>query len=425
MSNIEKVLRLFEEITKIPHCSGNYEELKNFLVKFAEDRGCSVEMDSADNILVSVGERKICLQAHYDMVCVGKAPNIEIVIEDGWMSAKESSLGADNGIAAAMMLSLIDEGVEAEYLFTADEEIGLVGAKALELKPKSKKLLNLDYETEGIVCIGCAGGADIVGEIALDRVEAEGKCYEVSVSGLPGGHSGVDIDKDIPSAIKLLAEYLQRWGIDALVSFDGGERRNSIPVNARAVVYASKPPIYDDMVKVREIEDKPEALEDGLKILEYINNFKHGVREFDEKLGIPYTSINLAIVSCDDKGVVKLALSARAMDNEALHTLCDETVEEMKSIGFETSLEDEYPAWKPAESDFADKVCQIVSEEFGNCKREAIHAGLECGILTEKLPYMTAVSIGPTIENPHSVRERVNIKSVEDTYKAVKDIIER
>ena len=417
-----RVLEIFKEIASIPHCSGNYEKLKEFLVSFAKARGFSVEVDSADNILVSSKEPNICLQAHYDMVCVGKAPDIEIVVDSGWMSARESSLGADNGIAIAMMLSLIDERVEAEYLFTADEEIGLIGAKDLSLKPKSNRLLNLDYESEGVVCIGCAGGADIVGKIIQDRVKTKGKCYEVSVSNLPGGHSGVDIDKDIPSAIKVLANYLIRWGVDAVVSFDGGERRNSIPANAKAIVYASKPLVGDDIVKVKEIDDNPKALKDGLKILEYLYEFKHGVREFDNTLGIPYTSINLAIVSTDSDGV-EVALSARAMDNEALDKLCSESILQMQRVGFDTKIEDEYPAWKPKESEFSNEVCQIMKEQFSSCKKEAIHAGLECGILSEKLPYMIPVSIGPTIENPHSIRERVNLKSVEDTYEVVKRII--
>ncbi len=423
-TDTQKVMKFFKEITQIPHCSSNYEQLKHFLVEFAKDRGYCVEVDRADNILISIKEPKVCLQAHYDMVCVGKAPDIEPFVKDGWIYAKESSLGADNGMAIAMMLNLIDEGVEAEYLFTADEEIGLIGAKALELKPKSKRLLNLDYESEGIVCIGCAGGVDIIGNITLEEIDFNGKCYEVSVSGLPGGHSGVDIDKGIPSAIKVLAKYLKEWGIDELVSFDGGERRNSIPANAKATVYASKPPISSDTLQIKEIKADKKALKDGLKIIDYLNSFKHGVREFDNKLNIPYTSINLAIISTNDNQIT-VTLSARAMDNEALEKLATETIEQMQKIGFETKREDEYPAWKPIESDFTQEVCQAVREQFGDCKKEAIHAGLECGILTEKLPYIRAVSIGPTIQNPHSIRERVNIDSVEHTYKVVEKIINR
>ena len=419
---MSRVIDYFLEITKIPHCSSDYQELKEYLISFAKDRGYSVVSDKADNILISIGSGKICLQAHYDMVCVGKAPDIQTYIKDGWLYAKDSSLGADNGIAIAMMLSLIDEGVEAQYLFTADEEIGLVGAKAIELKPKSDKLLNLDYESEGVVCIGCAGGADIIGNISLDRVEFNGECYEVSVSNLAGGHSGVDIDKDIPSAIKVLAKYLSDCQIDALVSFDGGNRRNSIPTDAKAVIYTSKPLIDNSIVEVKRFNSNPKALKGGLRVLEYLNSFKHGVWEFDRELNIPYSSVNLAIVSTKN-GNIEVTLSARAMDNQALKDLTNDISKSMQEVGFKIEIEDEYPAWKPVESDFTNIVCQIIKEHFGSCKKEAIHAGLECGVLSEKLPYMRAVSIGPTIENPHSIRERVNLDSIENIYKIVKQIL--
>ena len=421
---MSRVIEHFKKITKIPHCSKDAKRLKEYIADYAKSKGYSVECDEADNILVSKGKASITLQAHYDMVCVGKAPDIEIYEDDGWLKAKDSSLGADNGIAIAMMLSLMDSGVEAEFLFTSDEEIGLIGAKALSLKPKAKRLLNLDYESEGAICIGCAGGVDIVGKKEIKRVDFSGECFEVSISKLPGGHSGVDIDKNIPSAIIELSKYLSSNKIDALVSFEGGERRNSIPVSAKALVYSSKELEPKDNITIKKIDSNSKAIKDGLNILDYLAKFNQGVREFNDNLNIPHSSINLAIVSSKQDSI-SIALSARAMDNNSLDKLSKETQEELEAIGFEVKEEDRYPSWKPVESDFAKEICQYMQDEFGDCKIEAIHAGLECGILSEKLPGVMMASIGPTIENPHSIRERVDIESIERVYKVVERVISK
>ena len=152
------------------------------------------------------------------MVCMGKAPTIETYEENGWMKAKDSSLGADNGMAIAMMMQLMDEGQELEFLLTSDEEIGLIGANEVAFDLKSKYMLNLDSEDEAEVYIGCAGGVDITAVKQDSYVDAKGECYEVAVKGLVGGHSGVDIDKGIPSAIKVLASYLDENNIKLLVA---------------------------------------------------------------------------------------------------------------------------------------------------------------------------------------------------------------
>jgi len=243
--NMSKILQYFLELTQIPHCSHDTTQLREFLVGFASTRHYNVTIDAAKNILISKGHSKIALQGHYDMVCVGNAPDITTQIDEGWLSAKDSSLGADNGIAIAMMMELMDRGVEAEFLLTNDEEVGLIGAKALDFELQSSCMLNLDSEDEAEVYIGCAGGEDIVAtQTYTNPTRVKEHLYEVSISNLKGGHSGVDIDKGIPSAIKLLAQYIAR--IDAqIVTFEGGERRNSIPTHAKATIYSHTPPRED------------------------------------------------------------------------------------------------------------------------------------------------------------------------------------
>jgi dipeptidase D len=172
---------------------------------------------------------------------MGKAPTIETYIENGWMYAKDSSLGADNGMAIAMMMQLMEEGVDLEFVLTADEEVGLIGAGAINLELSSKYMLNIDFEDEGVVCIGCAGGADLLATKSFEEAEAYEYNYEDSVLVLDCGHSGVDIDKNIPSAIKVLVNYLSKKEVH-IASCQGGERRNSISANVR-MEFSSKEPL--------------------------------------------------------------------------------------------------------------------------------------------------------------------------------------
>ncbi len=417
------VVKNFIELTKIPHCSQDADALMSFLVDFARDRGYNTEVDGTGNIWVFKGKSKLCLQAHYDMVCMGKAPDIETYEEDGWLKAKESSLGADNGMAIAMMMSLMDEALELEFLFTADEEVGLIGAKAVGFPLHAHYMLNLDFEDEAMVCIGCAGGIDIIASCDGEFVDGSAECYEVAINGLPGGHSGVDIDKDIPSAIKLLARYLKEQDITQIAYLLGGERSNSIPANAVAIIRANKEPKSTDKIKVRRLNETPKVYANSSNNIDMIDGFEHGVREFDDELGIPSSSINLATVTADENGKIVMELSARAMDAETLEMLGAESGSYFESYGMSIKTKDKYPAWKPQKGKFVNSVEVHMQKQFGKSKLYAIHAGLECGVLSDKYPQIEFASIGPTIQYPHSTREKVNLKSVKNTYKVLQSII--
>ena len=420
---MSSILHHFKTITSIPHCSKAADKLLNYLTLFAQERGYKVEVDAAENILISKGTPKLCLQAHYDMVCMGKAPEIKTYEKDGWLNAEESSLGADNGIAIAMMMVLMDEGAELEFLITADEEIGLIGANALSFDLHASMMLNLDSEDEAEVYIGCAGGVDIVATKPYALIDDKRPAYRVTVSGLSGGHSGVDIDKDIPNALKLLAGYLKDKKI-GLVSLEGGERRNSIPVHASAIVKSDSVLEGNERVGVEAIECSEPILYGGSEIIDLMKGFSHGVHEMSEALKIPERSINLAIVSIKG-GLCQIETSARAMSAEGLTQISGETLYFFESYGFDVEMVDKYPSWKPEVNSFTEEVSACMEEVYGESKMMAIHAGLECGVISQKYPLLKIASIGPTIRYPHSTREKVKIDSIEKTFRVLQKVIER
>lgn len=389
--SIKKVLQYFEKITKIPHCSKNTEELKNFLMDFAKSKNFEILSDKAGNVLATTNNPKICLQAHMDMVCVGNAPKIEIVEENDWIKAKDSSLGADNGIGIAIMMYLMENYKNIEFLFTNDEEIGLIGAKNLELQIKSPYLLNLDSENDKEILIGCAGGVDVDIRYPLKKQKIKGSIGKVSIENLPGGHSGIDIDKNIPSAI---IELIHK--IDSIALIKGGERRNSIPANAYAF-------------EVFEGNEEIEVF--GNDYLNFLRKIPHGVLEYDFEYKVPKKSVNFAIIDNEN-----ISLSARANSNEDLEEVKEYI--KIKTIGCDIEFKDEYPAWRPERNELSLKL-----QEITGAKLSVIHAGLECAVLKEKFPNIQMASYGPLIENPHSLRERVNIDSIKRVIKSVEKLI--
>jgi dipeptidase D len=424
-----KVIDIFKQITKIPRCSGTYEPFIDFVKQFAKQHQYIWEVDSYNNILCYKENRKreICLQSHYDIVCLedGKVP--EIIEVEGYLEAKDSTLGADNGIGCAYMLALMQEGVEAEYLFTSDEEIGLIGANNIELEIKANKMLNLDSEMEGEICIGCAGGVDIFalthkGEY-LRNVQKK-DLYEITINDLDGGHSGVDIDKDIPNAIKLIVKTIKECEAD-LLDLEGGERINSIPKSARAIVVSNTAPkpSHPNMKIEKEKQKTLHYKKLDPSIVDFIYIFANGVRGFDKELEVVLSSINLATIKNTIDGV-EISLSARSMQSDHLQNLTQETVTLLEMFGFEVSTAGKYPPWKPQKSEFVNEVFKTYKKHLPEVTINAIHAGLECAILKEKYPNIDVCSIGPNIYFPHSNREKCEISSVGKVFDIIKDIMQ-
>ncbi|MDR1007401.1 MAG: M20/M25/M40 family metallo-hydrolase [Campylobacteraceae bacterium] len=417
-------IEIFKSFSSTPRCSFDALKMRDFIVKSVLPLGYEVNIDKANNIICRKKKPLLCLQSHYDMVCLADAPNVEIYEKDGFLMAKNSTLGADNGIGVALMLYMMSKFDNIECLFTSDEEVGLIGANNFEYKITAPYLLNLDSEEEGAIFVGCAGGVDIIGEIdALKKpYRNRYKTYDICIKDLQGGHSGIDIDKNIPNAIKVLAEELIKSKCE-LISIDGGERINSIPKSAFAKVYAPNGFTSKNIdLSIKEIENDGNVLTHSDNIIQMLQNFVQGVRSFDEKLKIPSQSINLSTVKTDaDK--VKVEFFARAMDKKSLESLSDETEKFLKSFGFRVKTEGFSAPWKPNITPFAKKLQAVMGRFFENVNFKAIHAGLECGIFENKQKSLQVVSIGANINFPHSLRENCEIASVKKLETIVTELM--
>ncbi|MGB3751283.1 MAG: M20/M25/M40 family metallo-hydrolase [Arcobacteraceae bacterium] len=425
-----RVIELFKEISKIPRCSGTHEPFINYLKEFSKQYNYHCQIDNANNILCYKKEQtpKICLQSHYDMVCLvdGKLPII--IEEEGFLKAKDSTLGADNGMGCSYMLALMEENQNCEFLFTCDEEIGLIGANNIEFDLQSNYMLNLDSEAEGEICIGCAGGVDIFA--TTDKSEyitnTENKIlYEITLDGLDGGHSGVDIDKNVPNALKLIAKTIKECDAD-LLDLNGGERINSIPKKAKAIIAvdADKTPEKShEKMSIVKVDAKTQHYKKlPQNIIDFLYTFANGIRGYDKDMGVVLTSINIAIVS-NEPDQFKISLSARSMDNATLEVIKKETVRLLEIFYFTVTTDGKYPAWKPIDSAFTQNVLEIYKKTVQNAYLHAIHAGLECAIFKERYPNMQICSIGPNIYFPHSNREKCEIQSAIKLYTITKEII--
>ena len=421
------VLEIFKEITKIQRCSGNHKAFIEYMKEISKKLEYACLVDEANNILCKKenSNSNIVFQSHYDIVCLNDFCIPQIIEDDTTLKAIDSTLGADNGIGCSYMIALMYENFDGEFLFTSDEEIGLIGANALNLPINSKYMLNLDSEEEGKICIGCAGGVDIIAKNSNKKIVPNIEnldLYEISISNLQGGHSGVDIDKNIPNAIKLIVKAIKECE-GKLLDINGGERINSIPANVKAIIASKKTPIKThENMKIEKINTKSEHLNiyDD-EIINFLYNFQNGVRDFNKELNVVQDSINLALIKTNIDEIV-IEFSARSMNNENLKELKEKTKKELINNNFSVETYGKYPAWSPDINDFTSKVLDIYKTFDTNASLEAIHAGLECAIFKDKFPDLKIASIGPTIKFPHSKKEFVYKKSVENVFEVVKKI---
>ncbi len=474
MSNVieglqpELVWKYFAEISRIPRCSKHEEHIAEYVIDTAKKLGLVAKQDRFGNVLVKKSAssgysrvRSVCLQGHLDMVCeknVGtqhdfsKDP-IELVRKDGVVMANGTTLGADNGIAVATNLAIMeDKSLEhgpLEFLFTVDEETGLTGAQNLQSDfIESRTLLNLDSEEEGSIYVGCSGGRDTLGTwpAGFESAPANSVACVLKVSGLKGGHSGLEIDKGRGNALKILNRVLlgaQDYGV-RLSSIEGGNKRNAIPRECSAVVFIPKNKLKDAQDRVASLNAVLRAevaavdpdlqvtlVEDSTlkkskvikkqqqkKILSAIAALPHGVLKMSAIIpGLVETSTNVAVISTTKKAIV-LATSQRSSVVSEL----DEAVQTVSSIldlsGANVESTDGYPGWKP---NLASPILKLAKETYKSLygkepEVKAIHAGLECGIIGERIPRMDMISFGPTLEGVHSPDEKIYIDTVEKFY---------
>ncbi|MBO5943257.1 MAG: aminoacyl-histidine dipeptidase [Bacteroidales bacterium] len=472
--NSEKVLSYFKEITKIPRESGHEEHIIAYLQKFAAENNLECKTDEAGNVLIvkeaAPGYENvpvIVLQSHTDMVCeknegvehdFAKDP-IKYIIKDGWMIAPDTTLGADCGIGVAAQMAMLVTDIpcgKIECLFTTAEETGLDGAMALQ--PgffTGKVLLNLDSEDEGEIFVGCAGGLDTTAEFHYTTVDVqEGfEFEEVFVKDAMGGHSGDDINKGRANSVQLLGRFLYScldldW---QLVTIDGGNKRNAIAREAKAVIAAE--PDTLDIINERleayaaEVAEEYGAIETELKLgfedvelpeakaIDEMTSWNlitalcaapHGVLAMSQEIeNFVETSTNLASVKMTQPGVIRIGSSQRSCVTAARRAAAAKMEACFVLAGATVTHEGEYPGWAPAaESPVRDACVASYRKLFGvDPKVKAIHAGLECGLFTEKFPGLDMVSFGPTLRGVHAPGERLDLASLDKFVDLLVDVV--
>jgi dipeptidase D len=455
--------RHFNSVCGIPHCSGNEKALGDFVMAAAKARGCVAKRDAVGNVLVEVpaakGKEKspaVVLQGHLDMVCEKNSGTrhdfdrdpIRPVVDGDWVRAEGTTLGADNGMGVAAALAVMEDDSlvhgPLELLFTIDEETGLNGANGLQ--PgfiRGRFLLNLDSEEEGVFFIGCAGGADSDITLPLKRTPGgSGDPLKVTLSGLRGGHSGIDIHTGRGNAVQLLTRLLV--GLDvpfSLVHLEGGNKHNAIPREAFAHVLAKdaaglkqalqagmdrirfeyKAVEKDAVLTVEPAEDHHRSPMDDRSrstFLSLLLALPHGVLAMSQEIpDLVETSNNLAIVRVT-QDAARIHTSTRSSIASALDAAREKIGAVAGLAGADVKHLDGYPGWAPDLQSPLLAVMKRVHKDLTGKEPEikAVHAGLECGIIGEKYPGMDMISFGPDLRNPHSPDEKVSIPTVERFY---------
>ena len=469
------VWKHFDALAAIPRPSTKEAAARSYVLAVASRLGLEAVHDNVGNTVVRKparpgreGAPMALLQGHLDMVCEkneGTAHNfdtdaIKLVRKDDWLTADGTTLGADNGVGVAAALAVMESTDIAhgplEFVFTIDEETGLTGAAEFPGGLlQSKYFLNLDNEEKGTLCIGCSGGIKTMArrKVAL-RPAGAGAGFRIKVSGLKGGHSGVDIHQGRGNALRILGGVLQsaldRLSVE-IAEINGGSAQNAIPREASAVVVldAAREKELKSLAATAEAEGKSDlgSFDPGLQItvekvdkpakvfdtadarntVALLITVPHGVLAMSPDVpGLTQNSTNLAIVST--KGdMVEFVTSQRSAIASSMQAAARMVATVFRLAGFEVEHSGGYPGWKPEPNSEIVRKLQAVHEElFGEpAKLIAMHAGLECGVIGEKYPGMQMVSFGPTIVDPHSPNERVQISSVEGFWKYLKAVLEK
>ncbi len=448
------VWKFFKDLCAIPHTSGNEAAVSSYLTGFARERNLEVLTDSQMNVLIrkpGKGET-VALQAHMDMVgekISGSLHDfmrdpISSEVENGTLVARETTLGADNGIGVAVMLELLHgsypELCPLECLFTVDEERGLVGA--LGFPPEwitAKQLINLDSEALGVVTIGCAGGRDVRISLPVQMEKFDGAGVRITVDGLNGGHSGIEINSDNANGVKLTARICRQLEelLDArLVSFSGGTKHNAIPRQAEATLAVDNAARARTLCSIlkKDFQEEFAGIENSITveceeisvteqlteksssiIVDVLLALPHGVEKMSGVVDdLVETSCNLARVKWEnDRAEILLSIRSAVESGKNAHV--DSIAAIGRLAGATVTSGDGYPGWTPdASSDLLEAACASVRRCLGTEPAiEAIHAGLECGIIGERVGGLDMISVGPDISDVHVPGESVNIESVD------------
>ena len=469
-----KFFEYFEEICSIPRGSGNNTGISNYLVTFAKEHHLNYRQDAFENVIIwkpaskgAENQPAVMLQGHMDMVCEKEEncahdftkQGLELVVQDDKIFAKGTTLGGDDGIALAYMLAILDDEQLShppiEAVFTTDEETGMEGAIGLDTSDlKSKYFINLDSEEEGCMLTSCAGGMTVNGTFSLKREKKEGYVVSIGVDGLQGGHSGAEIDKNRENAVLLLGRVLTELlnaGVKfQLVTMSGGLKDNAIPRNANAKIMVSRVEDVKENVQsvfqmlrkelVNREEDvvfsvecsaleTSEAIEGDLteKILFFLEQVPNGIQKMSSAIpGLVESSLNLGICTCTESEFFT-SFSIRSSVQSYKDYMGMKMKHLIENLGAVFEMKSQYPAWEyRVDSKLRNLMVPIYEAQYGEKPRiEAIHAGLECGILAQKMPELDMVSIGPDILDIHTPKETLIISSAKRVYQFVIAVLEQ
>ena len=468
----KNVFRFFEQMCAIPHGSYNTKAVSDWCVAFAKERGLEHYQDEMNNVILikeaSAGYEEaqpVILQGHLDMVCE-KAPGCEkdmaregldLAAEGDYIYAEGTTLGGDDGIAVAMALAALDDESlphpRLEVILTTEEEVGMDGAMALDVSPiRGRKLLNLDSEAEGVFTVSCAGGSMAACGLPVARAPFGGDILRVRVAGLTGGHSGAAIHKGRANANMLLGRLLRAMAAETelrLVSADGGLKDNAIPVAAEAVVaaedgrkakaaaermaacfqteYRRSDPMLTVTAEEAAAAWQPMDASSTERAVCLLACAPNGVQTMSQDIhGLVQTSLNLGILKTGENAVTASFCIRSSVDSEK-EMLKDRLACLLAQLGGGVSFSGEYPGWayRP-DSPLRELMTEVYREQYGREPTvEAIHAGLECGLLAGKLPGLDCVSIGPDLLEIHTPREKMSISSVQRVWAFVREVLKR
>ena len=463
----KEVFHFFEELCNIPHGSGNLQKISDYLVSFAKERGYEVTQDSELNVIIKApgtagyeNKEPVILQGHMDMVAVKedgcdidmKTDGLRVTTDGEYVWAEGTSLGGDDGIAVAYCLALLDSKEiphpPLEVVITTNEETGMFGAAAIDLSGLAgKRMINIDNEEEGVFITSCAGGARVYSKLPMVQAEVNGAKCSVAISGLLGGHSGEMIKCGRGNANhiagRVLAEVSKEMPV-SLISIEGGVADNAIPSTASMsfVVDGSAADKAESIVNrvLQEVKGELEGKDEGLEISFAKEEGNASVKAFDSKsteklakmitvmpdgvqamsamvAGLVETSLNLGIIKTEGD-VVTLEQSVRSSVESSKKVLINKLLTIGEFFGAEVSVSGEYPGWKYRQhSELRDHMVKVYQNMYGKAPQlQAIHAGLECGILSEKIENLDCISIGPDMKDIHSTGEKLSVKSTANVW---------
>ncbi len=469
----ERVFSYFEEICAVPRGSGDMEKISRYCVEFAEKQNLRYYTDSYGNVVIYKNGTKgyedsepVILQGHLDMVCQKTEDctidftkdGLDVYVDGDYLKAKGTTLGADNGIAVAMILAILESDKIAhppiEAVFTIDEEIGLIGANVLDKSVlKSKRMINLDAEEDDTLTVSCAGGNDFTVKIPVVREKAFGNAVKVSLKGLKGGHSGVEIDKGRVNANNLMGRLLNHLKFDEdfkIVSVNGGDKTNAITNSSKAVLccengdaLCEKIRSYLDVVKA-ELSGREKDFEYEVSVSdaceqEVLNNEVNDglvyflacvpegiIRMSAEIEGLVETSQNMGVLKTDENEIL-IQFAQRSNIKSGLDFLREMMTRFSLCVPCEASSSGYYPPWEFMKDSQLQKLYKDCYEAYygEKPKVEAIHAGLECSVFSAAIEGLDCIAIGPEMHGVHTVNEKLSVSSTENTFRLLISILKR